>query len=64
MATQASIRYPRPFNIRVDDEFIAAVKELQRLTDDVPSQSVVVRQAVLDQLVRKRGDASKRAARR
>jgi hypothetical protein len=41
--------------MRVDDEFIAAVKELQRLDADVPTQSEAIRRAVFESLERKRG---------
>ncbi len=59
MANVAPQRYTRPLNIRVDDEFVAAVQELRRLDEDVPSQSEAIRRAVFESLDRK-----KRGARR
>jgi len=55
MANVSPLKYSRPFNMRVDDEFIAAVKELQRLDADVPTQSEAIRRAVFESLERKRG---------
>ncbi len=45
--------------MRVDDEFIAAVLELQRLSEDVPTKSDAIRRAVLETLDRKRKERRK-----
>ena len=54
MANTQPLKYRRPFNMRVDDEFVAAVKELQRLNEDVPTKSDAIRRAVMNELDRKR----------
>lgn len=59
MANVSPLKYRRPFNMRVDDEFIAAVIELQRLNEDVPTKSDAIRRAVLNELDRKRKERRK-----
>lgn len=59
MANTAPLRHDLPFNMRVDREFVAAVRELQRLDDDVPTRSEAVRRAVFRELERKRREKRK-----
>jgi hypothetical protein len=59
MANVSPLKYSRPFNMRVDDEFVAAVKELQRLDPDVPNKSDTIRRAVMNELERKRREKRK-----
>lgn len=54
MANTQPLKYRRPFNMRVDDEFVAAVKELQRLNEDVPTKSDAIRRAVMREVERLR----------
>lgn len=59
MANTAPARHVVPFNMRVDPEFVAAVKELQRLDEDVPTRSEAIRRAVFRELERKRREKRK-----
>ena len=47
MVNVTPMKYRTPITIRVDDEFVDAVKELRRAVDDPPSKSEVIRSAVL-----------------
>lgn len=62
MANSNPLKHNRAFTMRVDGEFLSAVKELQRLNEDVPTKSDAIRRAVLNELERKR--EAKRSARR
>lgn len=61
MVNVAPRRFGRPFTMRGDGEFDAAVRELQHadLEQPPPSKSEVIRQAVLEARDRKRKERRK-----
>jgi metal-responsive CopG/Arc/MetJ family transcriptional regulator len=50
MANKAPVRYTTGFTMRVDDDFLATVDELRRLSDPIPTRSDAIRMAVIDAL--------------
>lgn len=56
MANTSQIKYERPFTLRGDDEFFAAVSELQKTDEsvDTPTKSDVIRRAVIEMRDRRR----------
>ncbi len=58
----AAKRYDRALTLRGDDELFRAVKELQKLGEgelDMPTKSDVIRDAILNELDRKRKERRK-----
>jgi ribosomal protein L4 len=60
MGNTASVKYNIPVTIRVDQEFVEAVKELRRAADDPPTKADIIRRAVLNERDRERKAAEKK----
>ena len=55
MANTFPRRFTGTLQLRVDDEFKAAVEELRRLSSPIPIASEVIRCAVMQELARAKG---------
>jgi hypothetical protein len=64
MANTFPKRFTNKLQLRVDDEFKAAVEELRRLSSPIPTASEVIRCAVMQELARAKSAGAKKKGRK